>query len=349
MSRFALGTAISAVLSLVVAAPALAQCGDGAGVCWEPHRGAGCILPDCCADVCKAAPHCCDVSWDQECADLAIDICDWVTCGTAGSCVLPHDSPGCEEITCCEFVCPLDAYCCFNRWDEFCAEEADRLCGVPACSIVIPEDAVDESEPCYTHINDGCNVPGFPMIDVGLPAVRRGKYSTGSPRDTDWYRFTIETPSRVRLKLTAEFPGQLLLVNGPCLGPLVVIAEAVGLPCGESVIELDLAAGTYACVVSAASPGRVFHSAFTCDEIDPKNPPDPKDPVPDPSPYGLLYALRMTVPSEVLGDLDGDGLVSQTDLAILLGAWGGSGPGDLNGDGVVGSPDLAILLGAWTG
>lgn len=45
-------------------------------------------------------------------------------------------------------------------------------------------------------------------------------------------------------------------------------------------------------------------------------------------------------------DLNGSGQVDAADLAILLGAWGGSGA-DLDGNGSVGGPDLAILLGAW--
>lgn len=55
--------------------------------------------------------------------------------------------------------------------------------------------------------------------------------------------------------------------------------------------------------------------------------------------------------SELVGDLDGDGTVGATDLALLLGAWGPSSsgsPADLNGDGEVGPQDLAILLGAWS-
>lgn len=49
------------------------------------------------------------------------------------------------------------------------------------------------------------------------------------------------------------------------------------------------------------------------------------------------------------GDLNGDDAVNATDLALLLGAWGTSGPGDFDGSGEVGPADLAILLGAWTG
>lgn len=53
------------------------------------------------------------------------------------------------------------------------------------------------------------------------------------------------------------------------------------------------------------------------------------------------------LPRLPFADLDGDGIAGATDLARLLGAWGGPGLGDLDLDGVVGSSDLAILLGAW--
>jgi hypothetical protein len=46
-------------------------------------------------------------------------------------------------------------------------------------------------------------------------------------------------------------------------------------------------------------------------------------------------------------DLDGDGVVSASDLSILLGNWGGSGVGDIDGNGVVNAGDLSALLGAW--
>ncbi|MDZ4753419.1 MAG: dockerin type I domain-containing protein [Phycisphaerae bacterium] len=52
----------------------------------------------------------------------------------------------------------------------------------------------------------------------------------------------------------------------------------------------------------------------------------------------------------IVGDLDGDGLVNATDLAILLGAWGSTkgSPADLDGNGAVDAADLAVLLGAWS-
>lgn len=52
--------------------------------------------------------------------------------------------------------------------------------------------------------------------------------------------------------------------------------------------------------------------------------------------------------SSCTGDVDGSGTVDAGDLAVLLGAWGGSDPdADLNGDGTVNASDLAVLLGAW--
>ena len=47
-------------------------------------------------------------------------------------------------------------------------------------------------------------------------------------------------------------------------------------------------------------------------------------------------------------DLNGDGIVNASDLAILLGGWGGA-LHDLTGDGVVNAADLGVLLGAWNG
>jgi hypothetical protein len=64
---------------------------------------------------------------------------------------------------------------------------------------------------------------------------------------------------------------------------------------------------------------------------------------------GGFHAVQAFVGPLVLGDLNGDGVVGNIDLAILLGAWGSiGGPADLDGDGVVGNTDLAILLGAWS-
>ena len=60
----------------------------------------------------------------------------------------------------------------------------------------------------------------------------------------------------------------------------------------------------------------------------------------------VVVAWHLPDPT-VLGDLDGDGLVGASDIAILLNGWGSAGAADLNGDGVVNGADLATLLSNW--
>ncbi len=53
---------------------------------------------------------------------------------------------------------------------------------------------------------------------------------------------------------------------------------------------------------------------------------------------------------DLLSDLVPDGVIDGSDLAILLGAWGGDaedGRGDVDHDGDVDGADLALLLGSW--
>ncbi len=62
----------------------------------------------------------------------------------------------------------------------------------------------------------------------------------------------------------------------------------------------------------------------------------------------MPVAIAWSIPKTTrFGDLNDDDAVDAADLAILLGAWGTSGPGDLDGSGSVDAADLAILLGAW--
>jgi hypothetical protein len=48
----------------------------------------------------------------------------------------------------------------------------------------------------------------------------------------------------------------------------------------------------------------------------------------------------------IVGDLNGDGSVNSSDLAVLLNGWG-TAAGDLNGDGTTDAADMAVLLGNW--
>ena len=50
------------------------------------------------------------------------------------------------------------------------------------------------------------------------------------------------------------------------------------------------------------------------------------------------------------GDLDQDGMVSGSDLTVILSQWGCRGEqceGDLNDDGVINGADLTVILSNW--
>ena len=66
----------------------------------------------------------------------------------------------------------------------------------------------------------------------------------------------------------------------------------------------------------------------------------------------LTNAVVTIVPMNLVGDIDGDGMVGSSDMAILLAAWGQqsfkSNPADINGDGTVDSIDLSMLIANWS-
>jgi hypothetical protein len=60
------------------------------------------------------------------------------------------------------------------------------------------------------------------------------------------------------------------------------------------------------------------------------------------------WVTRYTPPAPCVGDVNADGSVDASDLAVVLGAWGtADAAADLDDDGAVGGSDLAIVLGAW--
>jgi len=56
--------------------PGGAGCPPGsAGDCFVPNGTPGCENEGCCTNVCEMDPFCCDVMWEQQCADLAVVAC----------------------------------------------------------------------------------------------------------------------------------------------------------------------------------------------------------------------------------------------------------------------------------
>jgi hypothetical protein len=102
--------------------------GSGAGSCYAENGSASCNDGTCCAIVCAVDPFCCNTTWDGICVDGALELC---LCGnpTTGDCLANNGTPGCDDVTCCEYVCEVDPFCCNDNWDNFCAGTALVNCG----------------------------------------------------------------------------------------------------------------------------------------------------------------------------------------------------------------------------
>lgn len=63
--------------------------------------------------------------------------------------------------------------------------------------------------------------------------------------------------------------------------------------------------------------------------------------------FGFSVAPPGGCAAACAGDINTDGVVNGTDLAVILSGWGTSGQSDINGDGTTNGGDLATLLSGW--
>ncbi len=136
-------------------------CGPGSGPCDQPHGTPGCDIPECCRRVCEIDPFCCDVQWDQICADEAdlFPQCNPFGCSDNpdnGPCCIADGTPFCEDADCCRRVCAIDPFCCDVAWDSICADEAATFpqCGCP------PPNVCDSPGTC---------LDGYVQCGIGSP------------------------------------------------------------------------------------------------------------------------------------------------------------------------------------
>jgi hypothetical protein len=154
----------------------------GEGPCRTAHPSPGCQDQACCELICSLDPFCCEVEWDQACADAAIELCPNIgTCPGQGPCTVPNGSPGCEDEICCTVVCGQDPFCCGVEWDQACADAAADLCvkvcpGSGSCFQAQGNPGCDDDECCKTV----CFVDPFCCIVQwdGLCAAEAGKLCT---------------------------------------------------------------------------------------------------------------------------------------------------------------------------
>lgn len=139
MSTRLISVAVASIGAVLVAAQA--QAGSD---CCVPNGTPGCDTPGCEASICSLDPFCCNIQWDQICANQAVKIC--AVCGGIIDCCYPNGTPGCEIPSCQDCVCDLDPFCCDNSWDNICAGEAEGVC----------------QDQCPCQAGPTCGSPGCP-------------------------------------------------------------------------------------------------------------------------------------------------------------------------------------------
>ena len=335
---------------LLVAGDAFGQCNpDATGPCDEAHASPGCITTECCDAVCSVDPICCELDWDDFCITIREEACEGLSCPGPQPCSEIAGTPGCSDQTCCRTVCDHDWYCCYIEWDQSCVELSASVCDRDPCELSTPPEARLEEELCDERLNDGCNLllPAYSSIHCG--EVILGTTTTSSPRDTDWYQFTLEVPTTLTLSLESEFPAQAVLFGGPCAGPFEVPLLFESTLCeGPAQREIVVPAGTWSIVVSPGRESISLRQGLQCplDELDPDEDPQPVY-------FGDQYLLELDCdPEPCLGtaDLNGDRRVDGADLTLVLAGWGSNGGlADIDCSGIVDGADLTRILADWTG
>lgn len=231
------------------------------------------------------------------------------TCGAGG----PFDQihgPGCNEESCCNLICELDAYCCQMAWDTACVNLAVQRCN--------------------------------PTIVVGPivnPATRHTYYAVTGALWTESERLANEMGGHLAVPndaaenawLTANF----MTVPGGLVSAMIGIHDQLK----EGVFQS----------VDVVGPASIGFAAWAPGEPNNQENEDMVHLLPagnwnDLTRYSIQPAI-LEIPCR--GDVNGDANVDASDLAVLLGGWGTAGAADLTFDGKVDASDLALLLGAW--
>lgn len=149
-------------------------CADYAGECCTPHVGPGCDDPKCTAAVCALNPFCCDVIWDNLCAEAAameLACFGTVTCPPDDECGdgVAQTGEVCDsadlnlqncatqgyeggELACSDDCSAFDTDGCGNFEGDCCEAHAAPGCDDSACTAAIC--AIDAA--CCVEWSDSC-------------------------------------------------------------------------------------------------------------------------------------------------------------------------------------------------
>ncbi len=122
----------------------------------------------------------------------------------------------------------------------------NTACGTITCY----PNYIQEPEDCALDLNGGCNMPVAQYVDMlNGQAFCGSTWLVDTMRDTDWYRFTLTSSKSVKIKGTAEFLADFILVSLPCSSSNILTFKTFN-RCSTDSIELNMQPGTYALIVA---------------------------------------------------------------------------------------------------
>ena len=303
-------TTVGGVVTVECAIPE--SCGKGAGPCNGPNGTPGCDDELCCALVCAQAPDCCDVEWDQACADVAALNCPPAPCvlDTAGANYV--EAEACGDDT--NGGCNSDP-AAFER-----VSSGDVIHGTAWADGGTRDTDWYSLDDLASFDNDGNGLVDIHNnIVAELPVVSfilvdaLGDCSDVSIVGTSTSQTCVQTNFNVTTVNTTD---------------IIYAFAGTGTSAGGGIFD------GFPCPVGAGTFGNNYLLCLTI--VDDGVAVDPVCPPGNPCPW----------------DFDGSGDVGVSDFLDLLGNWGacppkGDCPWDFDGSGDVGVSDFLDLLGNW--
>lgn len=122
------------------------------------------------------------------------------------------------------------------------------------CDLMCPVGATPEGEPCGEDLNGGCNSTPAAFQPITCGQTICGIANTvGTRRDTDWYEFTLNTPSIVTWTVHSEVPIDAFVLDDSC--PPTTLLSGTTERCGTATATGVLQPGTYRAFVGATGDG----------------------------------------------------------------------------------------------
>ena len=279
------GRLIALLASLLVCSTGLAQpknCPNPkGGDCFHATPGIpGCQNQSCCETVCADFdPICCAVEWSQACADYAEANCTF--CGPGnGDCFKPNETPGCDDVACCEAVCKIDPPCCELEWDAICVQKALDICtcgpgDAPANDDCADAIGISEGDTPFTTLcatPDGPEHPGLPCGQILFPDLGRDV----------WFRYTATFTGSVRAQTCgdADYDTELAVYDS-CACPVdpdtIFGCDAAGQSClgfGSEVIFDVVLNHCYTIRVGGVGTASGTGILSVGEDMPPKSPPN---------------------------------------------------------------------------